>query len=319
MSDFYSGFAPLIENYLEIRSVMGYSKDHAKWLKFFDRFCSEHYPELDCLTKEVVRGWISHEVAVGRSALLSKATAIRMFAKYQGNDAYMLPTKAIPQKRAYSPYILTDAELSAFFDTVDALESRANPFLRETVSVLWRLLYTSGLRPREGRLIRCSDICFNTGEILITKAKRNKERIIVVSGEMLEMCKAYNVQRSAAAGGCEYFFVTFDGLPLKNTQLYHWFRRCWAEANPGIPPHLLPNLRQYDLRHRYASTILQKWLDDGHNLYAMLPYLRTYMGHEKFEDTAYYIHILPENLLKSPGVDWDRLDQLVPEVGVWKS
>ena len=39
----------------------------------------------------------------------------------------------------------------------------------------------------------------------------------------------------------------------------------------------------------------------------MLPYLRAYMGHEKFEDTAYYIHILPDRLLKSPGVDWESI------------
>ena len=50
----------------------------------------------------------------------------------------------------------------------------------------------------------------------------------------------------------------------------------------------------------------------------MLPYLRTYMGHEKFADTAYYIHILPENLLRSPGVDWNRLDAIVPGVEVWE-
>ena len=39
----------------------------------------------------------------------------------------------------------------------------------------------------------------------------------------------------------------------------------------------------------------------------MLPYLRAYMGHEKFSDTAYYIHILPERLMVSPGVQWDTV------------
>ena len=49
----------------------------------------------------------------------------------------------------------------------------------------------------------------------------------------------------------------------------------------------------------------------------MLPYLRAHMGHERFADTAYYIHILPENLLCTPSVDWDAIDADVPEVGVW--
>jgi len=41
------------------------------------------------------------------------------------------------------------------------------------------------------------------------------------------------------------------------------------------------------------------------------------MGHERFSDTAYYIHLLPENLLSSPSVDWDAIDADVPEVSVW--
>ena len=63
--------------------------------------------------------------------------------------------------------------------------------------------------------------------------------------------------------------------------------------------------------------MLHKWIDEGRNLYAMLPYLRAYMGHERLDDTAYYIHILPERLLSSPGVDWDRMDRIIPEVNIW--
>lgn len=77
-------------------------------------------------------------------------------------------------------------------------------------------------------------------------------------------------------------------------------------------------LQRYDfIRHRFASTVLQRWLDEGRNLYAMLPYLRAYMGHEKFSDTAYYIHILPERLMVSPGVQWENIDRIGMEVDIW--
>jgi len=318
MKEYASKLAPLIQDYLEFRAAMGRSTDHARNLLLFDTFCFETYPELEHLSREAVRGWISDEIAKGRGGLENKAAAIRVFAKYVGNGSYILPTNAIPKKQAYTPYILTDEELAALFQAADNLRGNHDIFQRETASVLWRLLYTCGLRPREGRLIRCEDICFETGEILVTKAKRSKERIVVMSDAMLNLCKVYNVRRAAVAGKCEYFFINGDGTPLKQHQMFHLFRRCWAQANPNTPPHLLPHLRQYDLRHRYASAVLQKWLDEGRNLYAMLPYLRTYMGHEKFADTAYYIHILPENLLKSPGVDWDRLDSIGPGVEIWQ-
>lgn len=47
---------------------------------------------------------------------------------------------------------------------------------------------------------------------------------------------------------------------------------------------------------------------------AMLPYLRAYMGHDRLDETAYYIHILPENLVKSSAIDWDAFNRMFPEV-----
>ncbi len=45
----------------------------------------------------------------------------------------------------------------------------------------------------------------------------------------------------------------------------------------------------------------------------MLPFLSAYMGHNSLTETAYYIHILPENLLSSQGIDWDKLNAMFPE------
>jgi hypothetical protein len=47
---------------------------------------------------------------------------------------------------------------------------------------------------------------------------------------------------------------------------------------------------------------------------AMLPFLREYMGHGSLSETAYYIHILPENIIKSSAIDWDKFNAMFPEV-----
>ena len=59
---------------------------------------------------------------------------------------------------------------------------------------------------------------------------------------------------------------------------------------------------------------MQRWLDDGSDLNAKLPFLRAYMGHDSFAQTAYYIHLLPTNLTQSTAVDWAVFDTLIPEV-----
>ena len=175
-----------------------------------------------------------------------------------------------------------------------------------------------GLRPNEGRNLKVEHINFQTGELFITKTKRRKERIVVVSGDMLLLLKKYRLQRAVFDKGNEYFFIHTDSTAIKSWQLTALVKSCWIAAHPGIDPKVLPRVRPYDLRHRFASTVLHRWLDEGRNLYAMLPYLRAYMGHEKFSDTAYYIHILPERLMVSPGVQWDNIDRIGMGVDIWE-
>ena len=60
----------------------------------------------------------------------------------------------------------------------------------------------------------------------------------------------------------------------------------------------------------YKAMCLQTWIDEGKNLYAQLPYLRAYMGHEDFRDTLYYVHILPERILMSNAIDWTQIESV---------
>ncbi len=57
-----------------------------------------------------------------------------------------------------------------------------------------------------------------------------------------------------------------------------------------------------------------KWPDEKEDLYSLLPYLSEYMGHAHLEDSAHYIHLLPEKLRKSASIDWSIFEQLLPEV-----
>jgi integrase len=57
-----------------------------------------------------------------------------------------------------------------------------------------------------------------------------------------------------------------------------------------------------------------KWMDEGRDLFTWLPYLSAFMGHADFSRTAYYIHLLPERLVKTSAIDWARFSNLIPEV-----
>ncbi len=109
---------------------------------------------------------------------------------------------------------------------------------------------------------------------------------------------------------CTSYFSTVP-KPYQKRWLADTFRRLWAASNPE-KCHV--KVFVYLLRHRYATAVYAKWLDEGVDLNARLPYLSAYMGHAGVEDTAYYIHLLPERLLSSARIDWERLNAMIPEV-----
>ncbi len=319
MTEYKSLFGPQIEKYMEFRTATGFSDHQAKLLKRFDQYCADFHPAAVILNQRIAKGWIEYEAVHGFTGLDAKASALRGLARFIGEDAYVLPPNLIPKRTRYVPYILTDEELRRLFEAVDCYHHPLDPFFSETVRVLFRLIYACGLRPNEGRNLRISDINFETGELFITKTKRRKERIVVASDKMLTVMLDYRYKRILLGTDSDAFFVHSDGRPVSAGELTRCIIRCWKSANPAVDEKTLPRIRVYDLRHRFASATLQRWLDEGKNLYAMLPYLRAYMGHEKFEDTAYYIHILPDRLLKSPGVDWEAIDRIGLEVDLWKN
>jgi len=87
-------------------------------------------------------------------------------------------------------------ELTALFSAIDQLPpTKKEPFLNEMAPTLYRLIYTCGLRPNEGRELLAENINFETGEILITHTKRNKERFVVMSDDMLALARRYEQRR----------------------------------------------------------------------------------------------------------------------------
>lgn len=318
MSQFISAFALKLEAMLEFRVAHGYKREtHLRPLIRFDRFAAEHFSNLPTLTQEIVHTWYDYETATAHS-LTGVATSIRQFGKYLnavGEEAYILSEKFAPRKEAFTPYIFTDAEMTALFTAIDTLPTfKSEPFLNEIAPVLFRLTYTCGLRPNEGRELSHENVNLDTGEIFITHTKRCKERIAVMSDDMLSFAREYDLRRRIICGDSPYFFPSQSGDAFSSSQILAAFNRAWTMATCALNNPIPRAVRVYDLRHRFASACLNRWLDNGDDLMNRLPYLRTYMGHHSLNETAYYIHILPENLIKSAGVDWTALDTVLPEV-----
>lgn len=315
MSEYISGIGPYIEKLFDYRCSLGYSGvTHHATLLNFDRFCAMNFPGTEELTEQMVLKWIAEDTR----AVYEKSIAIRLLGKYMsaiGKEAYILPEKYVTQKFDFAPYIFTDEELRRLFSAIDQTNpTKAEPFIHVTAPVLFRLIYTCGLRPNEGRELKCENVHLDTGEILITNTKKKKERMVVMSEDMRSLMSSYYIERSSFGQGNDYWFPSASGGSITSAFQTRIFKNAWAAANPGVMKEELPPVRVYDLRHRFASAVLIRWLDKGESLKAKLPYLREYMGHNSLRETCVYIHILPENLTKSSAIDWTGFYDLIPEV-----
>lgn len=179
------------------------------------------------------------------------------------------------------------------------------------ISIIYRLIFYCGLRPNEGREIMISDINLNDQTIFIRKNKTHKERIIPISDDISEMIKDYMRKASLFEMNSPYLFSSPKFDCYKSTWLRTEFLKLWEEVKA---PSNTARVRVYDLRHRFATTLMMKFIDEGEDLNNILPYMSSYMGHSSFEETAYYIHLLPDRLKNSKAIDWEKMESIIPEV-----
>ena len=319
---FASGFAQDLESMVALKRALGYSENtYLERAKSFDRHCFEVYPGQQELTQAIVLSWLKPEPGKSPQTIHGKAAFVRALGKYQksiGKAAYILPDRFTAGGTVFIPYLFGDDELAALFHEIDCYQYPRDPFRPLLLRTYFRMTYTCGLRPNEGRNLRRNEVDLNSGEVRIIETKWRKSRTIVMSEDMLSLARSYASIRDAAFPESAYFFPAPDGGPYSAQKMQGKFKWFFARIKPGIPKDLLPAVRVYDLRHRFATAVLNRWLDEKKELSSRLPYLQTYMGHKDWEATAYYIHLLPEKLVKSAGIDWEAMNGLIPRVELWE-
>ena len=297
-----SGLAQDIQGFLNLKESLGYCKSsYESYLASIDFFCLQQYPEITIITKDFVMDWIQKR----------RNCAIRELGKYQnaiGRNAYILPSEYIGKYRKFFPYLFSDEELSILFSTFDGTKPYfESPGREYIIPVLFRMMYCCGLRPGEPLMLKCSDVDIASGALMIRESKGHKDRVVMMSDDLRILCRKYD----KLMGLRKFFFQHFDGGPCPVHWMRNQFKICWRKSgldNGQQKP------RPYDLRHNFATRVLMRWMDKGTDVITMVPYLSEYMGHGDFSATMYYIHLLPENLIRNVGIDWQRFARIFPEV-----
>ena len=129
--------------------------------------------------------------------------------------------KQIPmyKKKRRLPKILSDEELSIFFDACDN-------YMYKTI---FMMIYGSGLRISEATNLRVEDIDSKNMRLFVRNGKGERERYTVLPEKSLEMLrKCYQMYKPNHPDG--YMFLNREGNPLKVERLRVFFRRYRRKA-----------------------------------------------------------------------------------------
>ena len=127
--------------------------------------------------------------------------------------------------------------------------------------------------------------------VMIEHSKRNKDRHVPVGGDLAGLLARFDHLADMRRADREWFFEDQHGCQYSPSWLIASYHRCCERAG-GIATASTP----YTLRHNYATRTLMRWVEEGKDIEAWLPYLAAYMGHQKYSSTAWYVHLLPERL-----------------------
>ena len=292
--NFTSAFGARLEEYVEFKLAMGFHGASRIWyLKRFDAYCAEY--ALGVFDQETVEGWVTAQLATS-GRYRSWMSYIRDFGRWlraRGHaDAYVLSDQWKARFVPAHPYLLTQREIEAFFSAAAQLDT-SSPWRWQAVA-FFALMHSCGIRTGEARGLLGEHVDLPGQHIDVLWSKGSRSRRLPVTGDLTEVLAACNDASSSRFGQSRTsFFVSSTGNPVTPAAVGVIFNRIWDKAGLARPAGA-QRPRPYDFRHHFAYANLERWMAQGIDVAAMLPYLSTYMGHGSVDSTYYYVHTSPD-------------------------
>ncbi len=294
---FSSIFKDEFQDLVDLKKAEGFKYEaDALALARIDRFFVAEGLSVKEISKELSNKWCSKTEGESHHNWCSRISSMRVFSSYlfdRGYDVYV-PSKCITKHGPkYDAHIYTEDELRRFFKAVDESQSIPYecPYRGMVMPIFFRILYTSGLRCSELRLLKVKDMHEDENYLVVVGGKNNKDRIVPIHPILAEKCKALRKAIHQNSTEDEYFFMQLPGKPMRLEGVYQNFRRYLDQA--GIP-HTGKGPRVHDFRWTYCVNRLKTWAEEGKDLLNYLPYMKTMLGHETFKETAYYLKLTKE-------------------------
>ncbi len=296
-----SSIASFIQEFIDYKRALGYKYDSEAYVMHqFDDYWKKTNGTNREITRDSLNGWMERRAKEGMTSRSARISVVRQFTIYMnglGNASYIPMDKYIKDHPII--HVLSADEIQALFKAIDEYEPKRYPIfsirMRAEYKVIFRLILTTGLRRSEACSIRVRDVDWDNNTIKIYNSKGNKDRLIYIAPDMMDLIKEYRaylfefVQRET-----EWLFPSFNiDEHISSGALAQRFKCYWKMTSYSESCEKDPTI--HSLRHTYVVFCINLWLSHGKDVNLLLPYLSRQLGHKSPDETFYYYHQVLES------------------------
>lgn len=209
------------------------------------------------------------------------------------------PAHEVPQHHLFyrprsrpAPYIFSPEEVARMLTAARELRAtRLNPLKPHTYEMLFGLIAATGLRISEALKLRLDDVLAD-GILHIRATKFNKNRLVPLHPSVVAKLDTYLDVRNRYGGFQDKLFLTECGQPLPNGTARHVFHAVLRRA--GIATDRPRRPRLHDLRHTFATRVLEQCAAGREEVARDFVALSTYLGHGHIKHTYWYLEATPQ-------------------------
>ncbi len=286
----------IYDQYLRFRQISGRKESSVTKITWMLHTLQKEMGHDAVLTQDFLNRWCQrHDKESLRSyqTRLSHINSFIIFSNKRGWSDLIVPRPIIRhlyEKSSTKCYMFDNEELKNFFRAIDEenwgkqLAGRLNKI---EIPVFYRLLYSTGMRITEARMLKTCDVDLISGIITIRQTKGYNERIVVLHDTLQDLLVQYDEQMNELIPQRKFFFPD----KRNNIHCIQWvnvhFKRLWHKYNKT-------DCLAYSFRHNYATANINSWMGKiGFEVTDKLVALSKSMGHASIRSTMYYYQMVP--------------------------
>ena len=260
-------------------TIVAYENDLAQ----FSEHLSNHHIETQVADADfsILRSWVIFlmEQGISSRSVNRKIATLHSFYNFLQKEEYRKDNPALRLKSLKTgkklPDFLREQELNQFLDEVNFPKTYEGYRDR----LILELFYGTGIRLSELINLKDEDVNLFSNTLKVT-GKRNKQRVIPVLPNLVQLINAYTAEKKLAFNGKDlaWFFVNSKGEQAYPMMIQRIVRKHIQRGNSS--PHLL--------RHTYATHLLNHGAD--------INAIKDLLGHANLAATQVYTHNSLEKL-----------------------